>query len=138
MASNKDYGKEAVRIKEEAKENKMEKIDIVKKIGEIKKSEHLVLSDYVNDKLNNNEFNVIFTNNDNKLSIITDDSIVIELTKTSMTQFNVDKAYLAGKIGDPYTFKKMVQWDNLLISLPLGSLFLIWLEDYNNSIKNNT
>ena len=134
MASDKEYGKEAVRIKEEAKE----KIDIIEKIGEIKKSEYLVLSDYVNDKLNNNEFNVIFTNNDNKLSIITDDSIVIELTKTSITQFNVDKAYLAGKIGDPYTFKKMVQWDNLLISLPLGSPFLIWFEGYNNSIKNNT
>lgn len=132
MASDKEYGKDAVRIKEE-KENKIEKIDIVKKIGEIKETEHLVLSDYVNDKLNNNEFNIIYTNNNNKLSIITNDSIVIELTKTSMTQFNVDKAYLAGKIGDSYTFKKMAQWDNLLISLPLGSPFLIWFENYNNS-----
>ena len=135
MASNKEYGKEAVRIKEK---KKMKKIDIVEKIGEIKKSEYLVLSDYVNDKLNSNEFNIIFTNNDNKISIITNDCIVIELTKKSITQFNIHKAYLAGKIGDPYTFKKMDQWDNLFISLPLGSPFLDWLSNYNNSIKNNT
>lgn len=137
MASNKEYGKDAVSIKEE-KEKKMKKIDIVEKIGEIKKSEYLVLSDYVNDKLDNNKFNVIFTNNNNKLSIITDDNIVIELTQTSITQFNIHKAYLAGKIGDPYTFKKMDQWYNLLISLPLDSPFLKWFNDYNNSIKNNT
>ena len=137
MTSNKEYGKDAVSIKEE-KEKKMEKINIVEKIGEIKKSEYLVLSDYVNDKLNNNEFNIIYTNNDNKISIITNDNIIIELTKKSMAQFNIHKAYLAGKIGDPYTFKKMDQWDNLFISLPLGSPFLDWLSNYNNSIKNNT
>ena len=36
MTSDKDYGKDAVSIKEE-KEKKMEKINIVEKIGEIKK-----------------------------------------------------------------------------------------------------
>jgi len=127
----------------------MEKIDIVEEIKMLNKAQYGVkgeMKDYVKDKLDNNKFNIIFSkseaviyaNSYEKISIITDDNIIIELTQISMTEFNIDKAYLAGKIGDPYTFKKMVQWDNLLISLPLGSLFLIWLEDYNNSIKNNT
>ena len=130
MTSNKEYGKDAVSIKEE-KEKKIEKINIVEKIGEMK--------DYVKDKLDNNKFNIIFSkseaviyaNSYEKISIITDDNIIIELTQISMTEFNIDKAYLAGKIGDNYRIKKIHQWDELVVELEQKSPFVEWFENLN-------
>ena len=137
MTSDKDYGKDAVSIKEEK-----EKIDIKKEIEILNKAQYEVkgeMKDYVKDKLDNNKFNIIFSkseaviyaNSYEKISIITNDSIVIELTQISMTEFNIDKAYLAGKIGDNYRIKKIHQWDELVVELEQKSPFVEWFENLN-------
>lgn len=120
----------------------MEKIDIKKQIEILNKAQYEVkgeMKDYVKDKLDNNKFNIIFSkseaviyaNSYEKISIITDDRIIIELTQISMTEFNIDKAYLAGKIGDNYRVKKIHQWDELVIELEQKSPFVEWFENLN-------
>lgn len=120
----------------------MEKIDIKEQIEMLNKAQYEVkgeMKDYVKDKLDNNKFNIIFSksevviyaNSYEKISIITDDNIIIELTQISMTEFNIDKAYLAGKIGDNYRVKKIHQWNELVIELEKKSPFVEWFENLN-------
>ena len=120
----------------------MKKIDIKKHIELLNNAQYEVkgeMKDYVKDKLDNNKFNVIFNtseaviyaNSYEKISIITDDSIIIELTQISTIEFNIDKAYLAGKIGDSYTVKKIHQWNELVVELEEKSPFVQWFKDLN-------